>query len=200
MPGRRRSGERTEERKPVSADADELQLLAAMREDDRYACEAFYRLYFPRLARFLDRILRSAALVEEIVNDTLWTVWRSAARFDESAQLSTWVMAIAYRKALGALASRELPAEADPELWPAETSLQPEVELGLGQHGQRVGQALDALPLEQRVVVTLVYYHGLHAEEIATIMDCPVHTVKSRMLHARRRLKILLGAPGEAGA
>lgn len=200
MPGRRQTGERTEDRKLLLGEWEELRLLAAIRGEDRRAFEIFYRLYFPRLTRFLDRLLRSTDLIEEVINDTMWVVWRSAGRFDQSCRVSTWVFAIAYRKALKALGSRDLPVEADPDLWPAETCLQPEVELSQRQLCAQVGQALDALPLEQRTVVILVYYHGLRQEEIATIMDCPVNTVKSRMFHARRRLKSLLGDPLEGGS
>jgi RNA polymerase sigma-70 factor (ECF subfamily) len=45
------------------------------------------------------------------------------------------------------------------------------------------------LSAEQRAVVDLTYFHGMGYREIAEIVDCPVDTVKTRMFHARRRLK-----------
>ena len=53
-------------------------------------------------------------------------------------------------------------------------------------------RALDALSVEQRAVVELTYFHGLGYREIAQIVDCPVDTVKTRMFHARRRLRAWL--------
>jgi RNA polymerase sigma-70 factor (ECF subfamily) len=53
------------------------------------------------------------------------------------------------------------------------------------------------LPAKQRAVVELTYFYGYSYEEIAAIVDCPVNTVKTRMFHARARLKSLLPALGK---
>jgi RNA polymerase sigma factor (sigma-70 family) len=57
-----------------------------------------------------------------------------------------------------------------------------------------------SLSVEQRAVVELTFYHGYTYREIATIVDCPVDTVKTRMFHARRRLKALLAEHREEAA
>ena len=59
-----------------------------------------------------------------------------------------------------------------------------------------LGQALARLPAEQRAVVELTYFHGCSYAEIAEVVGCPVNTVKTRMFHARRRLRGLLAAAG----
>jgi len=59
-----------------------------------------------------------------------------------------------------------------------------------------LGYALDQLPAEQRMVVELTYYVGLSCQETATIMDCPVNTVKTRMFNARRKLRTALPRHG----
>lgn len=182
----------TEDRVRLPDNANELRMLTGISAGNRRTFEVLYRLYFPRLTRFLDRILRNTVLIEEIVNDTMWTVWQRADSFDHSCKVSTWIFAIAYRKALKALKTWDVPVDADPDLCAGEAGLQPEAVLDRHELSQLVGDALDAIPLEQRIVVNLAYYHGMHYEEIAEIMDCPVNTVKSRMLHARRRLKALL--------
>jgi RNA polymerase sigma-70 factor (ECF subfamily) len=83
----------------------EAWLVGRIAAGDRRAFEALYRAYFPRLTRFLYRMTRSAALIEEIVNDTLLAVWRKASTFDGSSKVSTWIFAIAYRRACSALRS-----------------------------------------------------------------------------------------------
>ena len=190
----------TEHRVRVSDNTNELRMLTGISAGNRRTFEVFYRLYFPRLTRFLDRILRNTVLIEEIINDTMWTVWRRADSFDHSCKVSTWIFAIAYRKALKALKTWDAPIDADPDLYAGEACLQPEAVLDRHELSQLVGDALDAIPLEQRIVVNLAYYHDMHYEEIAEIMDCPVNTVKSRMLHARRRLKALLAGQLEPGS
>lgn len=176
---------------------EELRWIAQVAAGDRHAFERLYRLYFPRLARFLDRMTHNTALIEEIVNDTMLVVWRRGATFDGSSKLSTWIFAIAYRTALKAIGQRDEPVDADPDLRHGDAALEPEAEFTQQQLQRRVAVALDALPLEQRTVVNLTYYHGMAYEEIGVIMECPVNTVKTRMFHARRRLKTLLADDGE---
>jgi RNA polymerase sigma-70 factor (ECF subfamily) len=79
------------------ADGGEPQLLRQIAAGDRTAFQALYRLYFPRLARFLDRMVRNAPLLEEIINDTMLVVWQKAQTYDHSCKVSTWIFAIAYR-------------------------------------------------------------------------------------------------------
>jgi RNA polymerase sigma-70 factor (ECF subfamily) len=177
---------------PGSTESDDVRLVGCVAEGDRIAFETLYRRYFPRLARFLDRMVRHAPALEEIVNDTMLVVWQKADKYDGSSKVSTWIFAIAYRRALKTLQSLDTPVESDADQTPGEDVHEPEEALTRRQLHDLIGQALDALPVEQRVVVNLTYYHGLGYGEIAEIMDCPVNTVKTRMFHARRRLKTLL--------
>lgn len=179
------------------AEASEVRLIALIESGDRAAFAQLYRAYFPRLARFLDRMTRNPTLIEEIVNDTLLVVWQRAASFNHSSKVSTWIFAIAYRKALKAIHTLDEPVEADFELEPGAVDHEPEYALSLQQLQQQVAGALDALPPVQRSVVNLAYYHGMGYDEIAAIMDCPVNTVKTRMFNARARLRVLLTGPLE---
>lgn len=179
-----------------SAETNELRLIALIEGGDKLAFTQLYRAYFPRLARFLDRMTRNPALIEEIINDTLLVVWQKAGTFNHSSRVSTWIFAIAYRKALKGIRSLDEPVEDLAESAGAE-ELEPEMALSLQQLQVHVAQALDALPHLQRTVVNLAYYHGMGYEEIAAIMDCPVNTVKTRMFTARTRLRDLLAGQME---
>jgi RNA polymerase sigma factor (sigma-70 family) len=170
----------------------EAQLVTRVADGDRAAFQALYRIYFPRLARFLDRMVRNPALLEEIVNDTMLVVWQKAQTFDHSCQVSTWVFAIAYRQGLKAVNARDVPVESDFEMHAGDARHEPEHATAQQQLQQGVSRALDTLSLEQRVVVSLTYYHDMGYQEIAETMGCPVNTVKTRMFHARQRLKGIL--------
>ena len=87
----------------VLANEDETALLQRVCERDRRAFELLYRVYYRRLTRFLEQVTRRPQLVEEVVNDTMLVVWRKAETFNHASQVSTWIFAIAYRKALKAL-------------------------------------------------------------------------------------------------
>ncbi|WP_342113303.1 RNA polymerase sigma factor [Pseudoduganella sp. OTU4001] len=175
----------------MTGESDDGELVRRVGGGDRLAFQALYRAYFPRLARFLDRMTRNVPLLEEIVNDTMLVVWQKAASYDGSSKVSTWIFGIAYRQALKALRGLDEPveevAEAAGEEW-----REPEHALAALQLQRGVGRALDALPLEQRLVVCLTYYHGMAYPEIAETLGCPVNTVKTRMFHARLRLKDML--------
>jgi RNA polymerase sigma factor (sigma-70 family) len=175
-----------------TADGGEAQLITAVAAGDRAAFQALYRAYFPRLARFLDRMVRNSTLIEEIVNDTMLVVWQKAHTFDHSCKVSTWVFAIAYRQGLKAINIRDEPVEADFELHYGDERHEPEYAAERMQLRAGVAQALNALSLEQRVVVSLTYYHDMAYQEIADTMGCPVNTVKTRMFHARQRLRGML--------
>ena len=184
-----------------SAEARDLDLLRRTAAHDREAFESLYHEYHHRLARFLTRMTRRPELAEEIINDTMWIVWQRAGEFRGSSRVSTWVMGIAYRRALKAFrrASVQLVSvdhEALDVVAPDDVSANAEG----SQRFELLSQALAELPLEQRLVIELTYYLGHSCAEIAEIVDCPVNTVKTRMFHARRKLRTRLpelcgGAP-----
>ena len=180
---------------PGAGDGD-ARLIACISRGDRLAFQELYRAYFPRLARFLGRMMRNTPLIEETINDTLLVVWQKAATFDGSSKVSTWIFGIAYRQALKALRGVDEPAEFVAEPAGGE-AFEPEHAAVGRQLRQGVSAALDALPLEQRMVVSLTYCHGMASQEIADTMGCPVNTVKTRMFHARQRLKTMLSSHRE---
>ena len=172
--------------------AEDVRLFERVRARDRDAFEALYRLYHPRLARFLLNLLHRPQLVEEVLNDTLFVVWERSDTFRGASKLSTWIFAIAYRKAMKALRRLDEPIEdrdADLRPWDGEAPDAP-------THHRRMQAALMAalqrLSADHRAVVDLTYFHEMGYREIAVIMDCPLDTVKTRMFHARRHLRRLL--------
>jgi RNA polymerase sigma-70 factor (ECF subfamily) len=175
-----------------SPESDEVRLLGRIAAGDRLAFETLYRAYFSRLSRFIGRMARNAALIEEVVNDTMLVVWQKAATFDGSCKVSTWVFAIAYRKTLKGLKQTDDPVESDSSLYEDDSGNQPEHAINRQQLQQTVAEALDQLPAAQRAVMVLTYYHDMAYSEIAEIVECPLNTVKTRMFHARHRLKDLL--------
>ena len=173
-------------------DANDVRLIGQVAAGDRQAFEVLYRRYFPRLTRFLHGMTRSVPLIEEIVNDTLLVVWQKARTFDGSCKASTWIFAIAYRKACKAIKALDEPLDLDPDLLEGDPDQQPEHALDRKHVQRMINAALDDLPAPQRAVVHLTYHHEMGYADIAAIMNCPVNTVKTRMFHARRRLKLLL--------
>jgi RNA polymerase sigma-70 factor (ECF subfamily) len=121
-------------------------------------------------------------------------VSKNAHKYNRASKVSTWIFAIAYRKGLKALRDLNQPVESDTDLddLVGVDQLEPREELMQLQLRRVVSEAVDALSANHRAVIDLTYFQGAGYREIAEIMDCPIETVKTRMFHARRRLKALL--------
>jgi RNA polymerase sigma factor (sigma-70 family) len=177
----------------------EAALFARVAAHDRRAFESFYRLYHPRLVRFLSALIRRPTLVEEVLNDTMYAVWNKPEAFQGKSRLSTWIFGIAYRKAMKAISRQHDAAPLD-EAW---AELAPSEEAGPDQRLENcqtraiLDRAIDELSPDHRVVVNLCYFQEMAYRDIAEVMGCPVDTVKTRMFHARRHLKSRLA--GEVG-
>jgi RNA polymerase sigma-70 factor (ECF subfamily) len=180
-----------------SSVAREVELIARIAEGDRKAFEELYGLYHRRLARFLTRLTKRYDVAEEVINDTFYIVWCKAGAFRGDSQPSTWILGIAYRKARNAFrtSSRILALENPDAPLPPLTS---DESLRTEELRDWLVRALVQLPVEQRLAVELCYELGHSCEEIATIMGCPVNTVKTRLFHARAKLQKLLPALGGA--
>ena len=169
-------------------DAD-LRLIALVGQGDAGAFRELYRKYQTRLTRFLANLVRQPQIVEEVLDDTLMVVWERAADFKGESKLSTWIFAIAYRKAMKAVRRYDVPIEDHDAENRASNDASPEEAFGQTRlHGLLRGAMAELSP-DHRGVVELTYFQDLSYREIAEIMDCPVDTVKTRMFYARRHLK-----------
>ena len=179
-----------------SSEPHESMLLRRIAQHDRPAFEELYNAYHRRLSRFLLRLAPRYDFAEEIINDTFWVVWNKAGEFRGASRVSTWIMGIAYRRALRALRDERQIAATDRRL--AEEAVNDIDHSAANTETQDwIAQALSELPEEQRLALELAYFMGHSCEEIATITGCAVGTVKARMFHARQKLKIVL--PGLGG-
>jgi len=179
----------------------ERELLQKISRGDRDAFRDLYLRYHRRLARFLTRLTNRYEDAEEIINDTLWIVWQRAGDFRDASRVSTWIMGIAYRRALKMFRRAATHQRAMTlEIADGETAVSDEIEAI--EERQYLERALAQLPLEQRLVLEFSYYLDHSCEEIGEIMECPINTVKTRMFNARRKLRTILGersAPGGGG-
>lgn len=173
------------------SEARERALLARIAAHDREAMRELYLTYHRRLGRFLTRLTSRHDLVEEIINDTLVVVWQKAPEFRGDSRVSTWIIGIAYRRGLKCLraeqrASENMQMPLPEDGWAGDESADNNVARDW------LERALNALPVDQRTALELTYYLGYSCEEVASIMDCPVNTVKTRMFHARQKLRVVL--------
>jgi len=168
----------------------ERHLLIGTAAGDENAFEQLYQLYFDRLYQFIFNIVRRQNCIEEIINDVMYVVWEKASTYNHICRPSTWILGIAYFKALKGIEKYRIQEDKSVEFndemdyfpdrginWVTQVEISNWLEV-----------AFDQLSAEQRAVVEMTYFQGLNYNEIADIMQCPENTVKTRMFHARKIL------------
>jgi RNA polymerase sigma-70 factor (ECF subfamily) len=186
----------------MSADADAL-LVQRIKNGDVRAFEMLVVKYQRRIERLIGRMVRDVDLVQDIAQETFIRAYRALPQFRGESAFYTWLYRIAVntaKKSLvdlkrdpvvteSAFASRDEDGEetsrAEHELTDGET---PEGLLATKQIGQAVNSAIDALSEDLRQAITLREIEGLSYEEIASLMGCPIGTVRSRIFRAREAI------------
>jgi RNA polymerase sigma-70 factor (ECF subfamily) len=161
---------------------------------------AFERLY-DRVAGsvfgVVRRVLRDPAQSEEVTQEVLLEVWRSATRFDaERAAATTWIHTIAHRRAVDRVRAGQAARDRDDlvarrDQQPPYDVVADRVETRLEQ--EQVRRCLDDLTDLQRESVSLAYYNGYTYREVAELLDVPLGTVKTRLRDGLIRMRDCLG-------
>jgi RNA polymerase sigma-70 factor, ECF subfamily len=181
----------------ASADLDDGEVMALLQRVARQDEAAFKRLYAAmsrRVYAFALLRLRDPAAAAEVVSETLFEVWRKPTAFRGDSRFSTWLLGIARHKLLTKLQARSRPDEQhddiddQAELLEADT---PDGFAALADQQRRAGVAacLEKLPELHRECLHLVYFEGLGVSEVAAVQSVPEGTIKTRLFHARAKIK-----------
>jgi RNA polymerase sigma-70 factor (ECF subfamily) len=175
------------------SDLEDTALIGLVASGDRMAFEKLYSAHHYRISRFLARFIRSRENLEEVIDDTFMVVWRNARHFRHASRLSTWIVGIGYRTALKSMrrTGYHMVSQNIEDLTEDRPNHAVECE-----RKDWIKKGLDRLPLEHRLILELAYGLGHSIEEIAEITCSPIGTVKTRMFHAREKLRHYLPALG----
>jgi RNA polymerase sigma-70 factor (ECF subfamily) len=162
---------------------------------DRAAFAALFKFYAPRIKAMLMRSGAPADAAEDVAQETLIAVWRKAAYFDPArASASAWIYTIARNLRVDRLRRDKLAKlYARDEAIEPEGPERPDSALNTVEREERVRAALGQLPAEQVRVLQLSFFEGRAHGDIATLLNLPLGTVKSRLRLAMTRLRNLLG-------
>jgi RNA polymerase sigma-70 factor, ECF subfamily len=164
---------------------------------DQAAFEQLYHRVASPVLGIVRRVLRDPAQSEEVAQDVLVDVWRTASRFDESrGSAISWVMTMAHRRAVDRVRSEQSANQRDQrvgrrDIEPAYDEVVEVVETRLERESVR--RCLGTLTEIQRESVTLAYYAGYSYREVAELLDVPLGTVKTRLRDGLIRLRDCLG-------
>ncbi|WP_084959216.1 ECF RNA polymerase sigma factor SigK [Thermoactinospora rubra] len=171
--------------------------LAAVARGDRPAFERLYEAVAPKVYGLVLRVVRDRALSEEVAQEVLVEVWRSAARYDpRRGSALAWVMTIAHRRAVDRVRSAQAGSDREERVARMEVhrpydEVVESVEARLER--ERLRRCLEGLTPLQRESVTLAYYGGYSYREVAELVRSPLPTVKTRMRDGLIRLRDCLG-------
>jgi RNA polymerase sigma-70 factor (ECF subfamily) len=183
-------------------------LLERIAREDQAAYRELYTAFSRRVYAYLLNMLNDPGRAEEVLVDTMYEVWRHPTRFRGDSRFTTWLIGIARNKALMAFRGRRFDEVHDDLDDIAETAAAetPDgfAELAAKQRAEGVRRCMDKLGEDHRECMHLVFYEGLSLAEIAAVQNCPENTVKTRLFHARQKIKnclrLLLGREGELPA
>jgi len=176
--------------------SDEV-LIKAVAAGDRQAMHLIYARHNAGVYRYILRLIRNAAVAEDLVSDVFLDVWRGAGKFRGKCKLSTWVLAIARHKAFSALRKRrEEHLEQDEWAIIKDPAERLDCSTADARRSAVVHNCLGRLSAAHREIIDLVYYHENTVEEAAVIVGIPANTVKTRMFYARSRMRELLESAG----
>jgi RNA polymerase sigma-70 factor (ECF subfamily) len=177
--------------------SEEAALLAEVADGDLGAPLAeLYRRYAGRVYGFGRKLLGDDGLAEELVQETFVRLWRTAGRFDvRRASVSTYLFTIARTVAVD-LRRRPSSRSHEPAPDPDDDTMVGEDEMERLMEGLTVRDALDSLAPAHRTVLTLAYTDGLTHRQIAAKLGIPHGTVKTRMFHGLRALRLALEERG----
>ncbi|GMU68476.1 MAG: DNA-directed RNA polymerase sigma-70 factor [Steroidobacteraceae bacterium] len=191
-------------------DESDLSLVRRVQRGDKGAFDLLVLKYQHKVVKLVMRYVRSPAEAEDIAQEAFIKAYRALPQFRGDSAFYTWLYRISINTAKNALAARDRsPIEYDLDLqdgessWEAQSRLRdPDTPEGLvltEEIRQTVNSAIDQLPEDLRTAIVLRELEGLSYEEIATAMECPVGTVRSRIFRAREAIDRRLREVFEGG-
>ncbi len=166
-------------------------LLARVARGDRSAFEAFYDQMGAAVYGVARRVVRDPARAEDVSQEVFLDVWRKAPGFDPArGSAKTWVMTIAHRRAVDAVRRNEAQKKYDGQALVEEVSHdEPADNILATEERAGVRDCLETLTELQLESVRLAYYNGYTYSEVATLLDKPLPTIKTRMRDGLIRLR-----------
>ena len=173
---------------PVLSADTELDLIAKAKQGDRQAFGRLVHCHREGVINVVYRMCGDANLAEDAAQEAFIRAWQHLAGYRPRSRFRNWVYRIATNVALDTLRRDRETVDID-EIAVATPDAGPEATMESVERGERVRQAVLALPPASRAVLVLREYEGLSYREIAQALGIPIGTVMSRLNYARNRLR-----------
>ncbi len=176
------------------------QLMVMVARGDRAAFDRLYDRFADAVFGLVRRVLRDPAQSEEVTQEVLVDLWRTASAFDpDRGSAATWVMTLAHRRAVDRVRSAQASSARDTRVALLEPTAAYDVVAETVERTlerEQVVRALTDLTALQREAVTLAFYGGYTHVQVAELLDVPLGTVKTRIRDGLLRMRDSLGVAG----
>jgi RNA polymerase sigma-70 factor, ECF subfamily len=185
-------------------DADDQALIAAIAAGDSNALELLYDRYASVVYRVALRMLKNRELAEDVVQEVFWRVWRRSASFaNERGRVTQWLFGIAHNLCIDEMRrmrARPAPIYEDVEHPVIQQLVDEQIDVPAmawtTEQRRVITEAMRELPEAQRQAIVLAYFGGMSHQEIATKLNRPLGTIKTRVRLGLHKLGGLLVARG----
>jgi RNA polymerase sigma-70 factor (ECF subfamily) len=162
---------------------------------DQAAFEAVYDQLAASVYGLIRKVLRNPSQAEEVTQEVLLEVWRTASRFDPArGGAATWVLTIAHRRAIDRVRAEEAATAREQRSAQAPTDIDEVAEtVEASMDAERLRRCLAGLTELQRESITLAYYGGYSYAQVAALLDTALGTIKTRIRDGLTRLRACLG-------
>ena len=185
----------------VGPSTDLAELLKRSGRADEAAFTELYDAMAARAYGLAVRVVRDPSQAQEVAQEAFLEIWRTASRFDPAkGSAISWLMTIAHRKGVDRVRSAEAASRRDTSYHDTNNTVEHDSTADAAEtafEARRVRTALKGLTTVQREAITLAYYGGYTHTEVATMLDLPVGTAKTRIRDGMIRLRDALGVGGD---
>ncbi len=166
----------------------DMALIQRVAQGDKTAMRQIYETHAGPLGSFVKNWLADPTHAADLVHETMLEVWRNAARFEGRSSLKSWIFSIARNKSIDSNRRNSRMSYTDemPEI--VDEQIGADLLMSAAQNAKALRDAMTELSEAHRRVLHLAFFEDLKYEEIAQIEDCPVGTVKTRVMHAKKKL------------
>ncbi len=175
----------------------DAELVHRVQQGDKSAFDLLVRKYQQRVAKLVSRFISDRSEVEDVTQEAFIKAYRALPNFRGDSAFYTWLYRIATNTAKNYLvAAGRRPPRSDVDITTGATEQgfelvsesSPEGEMASEEIHRAIRQALEQMPEELRMALTMCEFDGLSYDEIAEVMGCPIGTVRSRIFRARQNL------------